>query len=168
MHTCLEHRADILSEMAKKVLPPQLPAPAAKTASGLSGINPKLLPVALEGPLSPAQRAALLPHWHSFLEESRVARQELRATLARISSDPAALVSSLGEPHSSQAAAQVSARLHVPRCTPPPSTRAPAHAGTWVDTCPCSARSRCATPLPRWTSTTRRSCSSRRNYASPC
>jgi hypothetical protein len=122
-----------------------LPAPAARLGlpvdgpyrGCLVGVNPRLLPVGAEAPLAPAQRAALLPHWHSFLDESLRLRQELRATLAAISSNPAALGLSLGGAGSSQvSAAQLKPRAPrrvtggpdtspQPRASLPPSPAAP-------------------------------------------
>jgi hypothetical protein len=121
-----ECRVDILVSLAQQVAPPPPSHTAAAAQGPLAGVNPRLLTTAREFPLSPAQRAALLPHWHSFLDETRRMRQELRATLAAISADPAAVGLPLGGPASAQAAARVRAapsrapRKHADmRCRPP-------------------------------------------------
>lgn len=123
MQVVLEHRFDIvaatLEDASVGMLPSQPKHAAAAGAAGagahgVDGVNPRLLPLARQAPLSPQQRSLLTPHWHSFLNESRILRQELRATLARIAADPSSLQPSAT---SAQASAQVSA--FVPRSLSP-------------------------------------------------
>jgi hypothetical protein len=121
-----ECRLDFLTEAAQMIRPAQ-----PQNAPGEAHLdNPRLQRAAQEAPLSPAQRAALLPHWHSFLNESLFLRQELRATLAAISSDPAALGFSLAEASSAHAAAQVSAR-------PPLTPHSPSRGAVSSPPCCC-------------------------------
>ena len=155
MHVVAECRLDFLTDVAQMIQPAQPHLD-----------NPRLQLAAQEAALTPAQRAALLPHWHSFLNESLRLRQELRATLAAISSNPAALGLSLGGAGSSQAAAQVSARLalapHTPNCAPA-AVLLLLHLNSSNQAAPCCRRSRRPaspppTSPPRSTTSTTRSC----------
>ena len=61
-----------MSEMAKTRLPG---ATGPHAPSGVAGVNPRLLPLRHQVALTPCQRVQLMPHWRSFLSESRVLRQ---------------------------------------------------------------------------------------------
>ena len=73
----------------------------------VAGVNPRLLPLRHQAALTPCQRAQLEPHWRSFCSESRVLRQEMRATMARVCASPEALIATYQ-------VAQTSAEVRTP------------------------------------------------------
>jgi hypothetical protein len=134
----MQHRVDVLDEMAKIKLPgasvPHSLSAATTDGSGSNplsaGINPLLLPLHHQISLTPCQRAQLVPHWRSFLSESRVLRQEMRAALVRVSTAPEALIATY---QGAQASAEVR--------TPAPGL------SLWLAGMRCSARDPAAPSL---------------------